>query len=145
LVPDDFDVPRDTRFAQFVLKPLGPEFNDADHAAWTSSIQHIQSTPGMVGRGWPPDEGFAAELNHHDLVQHAEEFEQRVAFAYTVLRPDTDDVLGCLYLDPGIRPGAVAVRSWVRADVAELDGVVRREVRDWLAQRWPFDEVVYAG
>ena len=89
--------------------------------------------------------GYSADRNLADLVQHAAEFEQRVAFAYTVLRPDADDVIGCLYLNPGPRPGAVDVRSWVRTDVAPLDGVLRQEVRDWLAQAWPFDEVEYAG
>jgi hypothetical protein len=145
LVPDDFDVPRALRSAQFRLAPLGPEHNAADHAAWMSSIAHIQHTPGFVGYGWPPDDGFAAEANLADLIEHADEFERRVAFAYTVLRPDEDDVIGCLYLNPGHRPGAVEVRSWVRADVAELDGVLRRAVREWLTESWPFDEVAYAG
>lgn len=145
LVPADFEVPLELRSAHFRLEPLGPQHNAADLAAWMSSISHIQSTPGFAERGWPPDEGFSADANLADLVRHAEEFEQRVAFAYTVLRPDAHDVIGCLYLDPGHRPGAVDVRSWVRADVANLDAVLRRAVRDWLAQDWPFDEVTYAG
>ena len=78
-------------------------------------------------------------------MQHAEEFEQRVGFAYTVLAPDADDVIGCLYLDPGRRPGAVDVRSWVRADNADLDSVLRQAVRGWLADAWPFTEISYAG
>jgi hypothetical protein len=145
LVPGDFEVPRELRTARFRLEPLGPQHNAADLAAWMSSISHIQSTPGFEERNWPPDGGYSAEANLADLVQHAEEFEQRVAFAYTVLRPEVDDVIGCLYLDPGQRPGAVDVRSWVRADVADLDVVLRQAVREWLAQSWPFDEVVYAG
>jgi hypothetical protein len=144
-VPVDFEVPRELRAAQFRLEPLGPQHNTADLAAWMSSIKHIQSTPGFAGYGWPPDEGFTPEANLGDLVRHADEFEQRVAFAYTVLRPDADDVIGCLYVNPGPRPGTADVRSWVRADVADLDGVLRRTVRDWLAQSWPFDEVAYAG
>lgn len=149
LVPDDFEVPRELRSAQFRLRPLGPEHNTADLAAWMSSIQHIQATPGFTERDWPPDEGFSVEQNLRDLVEHAEEFEQRVAFAYTVLRPEDEvgsgEVIGCLYLNPGHRRGAVDVSSWVRADVAELDAVLRQAVREWLDQRWPFDDVVYAG
>ena len=118
LVPDDFDVPRALRSARFRLEPLGPQHNVADLNAWTTSV---------------------------DLVRHADEFDRRVAFAYTVLRPEDDDVIGCLYLDPGPRPGSVDVRSWVRADTADLDPVLRREVRQWLTELWPFDEVVYAG
>jgi hypothetical protein len=145
LVPDDFVVPLDLRSARFRLEPLGPQHNAADLAAWMSSIEHIQSTPGFEGRNWPPDGGYSTEANLGDLVQHAEEFEQRVAFAYTVLQPDADDIIGCLYLNPGPRPGSVDVRSWVRADVADLDQVLRHAVRDWLAEAWPFDEIVYAG
>ncbi len=145
LVPNDFEVPRELRSAQFRLEPLGPEHNAADHAAWMSSIEHLQTTPGFAGRGWPPDEGISAEANLADLVRHADEFERRVAFAYTVLRPDADDVIGCVYFDPGPRPGSVDVRSWVRADVAELDAVLRQTVREWLARSWPFDDVAYAG
>jgi hypothetical protein len=146
LVPDDFVVPLELQTAHFRLEPLGPQHNAADHAAWMSSISHIQSTPGFAGHGWPTDEGFSAEENLGDLVQHADEFERRVAFAYTVLSPDSNaDVIGCLYVNPGALPGAVDVRSWVRADVADLDGVLRQSVREWLARSWPFDEVTYAG
>ncbi len=145
LVPNDFDVPPEFRADHFRLEPLGPQHNASDLAAWMSSIGHIQGTPGFHGLDWPPDEGFTAEANLVDLVRHDDEFERRVAFAYTVLRPDADDVIGCVYLNPGPRPGSVDVRSWVRADVADLDPVLRQAIRSWLADAWPFDEVVYAG
>ena len=145
LVPDDFDVPRVLRSAQFRLEPLGPQHNVADLNAWTTSVDHIRATPGFEGRSWPPDGGLSAEGNLVDLVRHADEFDRRVAFAYTVLRPEDDDVIGCLYLDPGPRAGSVDVRSWVRADTADLDPVLRREVRQWLTDVWPFAEVAYAG
>ncbi|MDT7793583.1 MAG: hypothetical protein QOD59_3019 [Mycobacterium sp.] len=54
-----------------------------------SSIAHLQTTPGFEGRGWPPDEGFSAERNLTDLEEHADEFARRVAFAYSVLKPDS--------------------------------------------------------
>jgi len=131
LVPPDFEVPRELRTTEFRLEPLGPQHNAPDLAAWTSSIRHIQQTPGFANHGWPTDEGYTAEQNLADLVQHADEFERRVAFAYTVLAPDSeDDVLGCLYFEPGDEPRSVAVRSWVRVDVAELDGVLRQAVRE---------------
>jgi len=145
LVPDDFDVPRVLQSARFRLEPLGPQHNAADLNAWTTSVDHIRATPGFEVRDWPPHGGLSAEGNLADLVRHADEFDRRVAFAYTVLRPEDDDVIGCLYLDPGPRRGSVDVRSWVRADTADLDPVLRREVRQWLAEVWPFDEVAYAG
>ena len=81
LVPDHFVVPIELRSASFRLEPLGPEHNARDHQAWMSSIAHLQATPGFEDRGWPPDEGFSAEQNLDDLVEHADEFERRVAFA----------------------------------------------------------------
>jgi hypothetical protein len=145
LVPDHFVVPTELRSTRFRLEPLGPEHNAADHAAWMSSIAHLQATPGFEGRCWPPDEGFSAEENLGDLVVHADEFERRVAFAYSVLDPVSDDVIGCVYIDPGDRDGNASVRSWVRADVAELDAPLRAAVRDWLTASWPFNEIEYAG
>src|SRR6185295_8671575 len=43
-VPDEFPVPRTLTNARFRLEPLGPQHNAADHAAWTSSIEHIRAT-----------------------------------------------------------------------------------------------------
>jgi hypothetical protein len=36
------------------------------------------------------------------------------------------------------------VRSWVRADHADLDVDLWRAVSDWLDREWPFARVVYA-
>ncbi|MDT5210473.1 MAG: hypothetical protein QOF67_2888 [Mycobacterium sp.] len=144
LVPDGFVVPTELRTPRFRLEPLGPEHNARDHDAWMSSIARLQTTPGFEGRGWPPDEGFPAEQNLGDLEEHADEFERRVAFAYTVLDPDSDRVIGCVYIDPGDQDGDASVRSWVRADVAELDAPLRKAIRDWLTESWPFNAIEYA-
>jgi hypothetical protein len=145
LVPDHFVVPTEVRFTSFRLEPLGPHHNAGDHEAWMSSIAHLQTTPGFEGRGWPPDEGFSAERNLADLEGHADEFERRVAFAYSVLDPDSDEVIGCVYIDPSDRDGSASIRSWVRADLAELDAPLRKAVRDWLTESWPFNDIEYAG
>jgi hypothetical protein len=145
LVPEHFAVPTHLRCPRFRLEPLGPQHNAGDHAAWMSSIVHLQRTPGFEDRGWPPDEGYSAGRNLADLQEHADEFERRVAFAYSVLDPDSEDVIGCVYIDPGDSEGNASVRSWVRADVAELDVPLRKAVRDWLAESWPFNEIDYAG
>ncbi len=94
LVPDDFVVPTELRSTSFRLEPLGPDHNARDHEAWMSSIAHLQTTPGFKDWGWPPDEGFTLERNLADLVEHADEFERRVAFAYSVLDPDSDGSSG---------------------------------------------------
>jgi len=45
-VPVGFAPPTSLATDQFHLEPLGPQHNQADHAAWMSSIEHIRSTPG---------------------------------------------------------------------------------------------------
>ena len=44
-VPDDFDPPRELKTPEFHLEPLGPQHNESDHVAWTSSIAHIRALP----------------------------------------------------------------------------------------------------
>ena len=51
---------------------------------------------------------------------------------------------GCLYIYPAKDGGGAQVRSWVRADVAELDAPLHAAVSRWLAERWPFERVTYA-
>jgi hypothetical protein len=69
----------------------------------------------------------------------------RVGFTYTVLDPDSGDVIGCVYLYPSKHDGHdVDVRSWVRADRAELDKPLQELVTGWLARDWPFTDPDYA-
>ena len=48
-VPPDFDPPLRLETPQLVLEPLGPQHNDRDYEAWTSSMDHIGATPGWEG------------------------------------------------------------------------------------------------
>lgn len=142
-VPEDFKPPRELVTSEFRLEPLGPEHNERDLAAWTSSIEHIRSTPGYPDGNWPPPEGMSLERNHADLVRHADDFVRRVGFTYTVLDGD-DDVIGCVYIYPDSTGNSDAeVQSWVRADLAELDLVLYGAVSSWLAAEWPFRSVRY--
>jgi hypothetical protein len=151
LVPDDVDVPSELVTADFRLVPLGPCHNASDHAAWTSSINHIRATPGFEGRSWPPEGGMSLAQNLADLENHATEFAERVAFTYTVLAPTTGEVIGCVYLKPPHEKPPhgqgvdVEVLSWVRADRAHLDTPLYRAVRTWLDTAWPFTAVEYAA
>jgi len=144
-LPDDFDPPTERVLPEFHLVPLGAEHNESDHAAWTSSIGHIRATPGFEAADWPPVEGMSLAANRSDLEAHARDFAERTGFTFTVLRPGTEDVIGCVYIYPAQdgEPGA-HVRSWVRADVAELDAPLHAAVSRWLAERWPFERVIYA-
>lgn len=142
-VPDDFVVPQGLAADGFRLEPLGPRHNEADHAAWMSSIEHIRATPGFRERSWPPPAGMSLADNLRDLTSHADDFEKRTGFTYTVL-DDAGKVIGCVYIYPGHADERVTdVRSWVCADRADLDGPLHRAVASWLASDWPFTEVRY--
>ena len=144
-VPADFDPPRELLLPEMRLVPLGAEHNESDHAAWSSSIAHIRSTPGFGSADWPPLEGMSLDANRGDLEQHARDFAERTGFTFTVLRPGTEEVIGCVYIYPAEDDEHdVKVRSWVRADVADLDAPLHASVSGWLAERWPFGRVLYA-
>lgn len=128
-----------------MLEPLGLEHNEADYAAWTGSIAHIRQTPGFAGRRWPV-ESMSLEQNAADLARHARDFGDRSGFTYTVLEPASGDVIGCVYFYPPRRNGYdVDVRSWVRADRAELDKPLYDVISQWLAGSWPFATPDYAA
>jgi hypothetical protein len=143
-VPEDFAVPEGLETPEFRLEPLGPEHNEGDYAAWSSSTDHIHASPGFEEWRWPYE--MSLEDNRRDLEGHARDFADRSGFTYTVLEPEGGDVIGCVYIYPDKNGVADArVRSWVRADRAELDLPLRRAVGDWLAEAWPFERVEYAG
>ena len=151
-VPGDFVVPVELRTPSLLLVPLGPEHNESDFAAWSSSIEHILATPGFPAEGetevWPHPMPLADNLA--DLVEHADHFERRLGFTYTVLDPvagpSLGEVIGCVYIYPvSDDPSFDAkVSSWVRADRGELDVELWRTVSDWLDEAWPFERVRYA-
>jgi hypothetical protein len=149
-VPDDFAVPDGLVARGFRLTPLGPQHNEADHAAWRSSIDHIRATPGFGGGNWPREMSLAD--NPRDLRRHARDFAARRGFTCTVPGTGAGDVIGCVYIYPprGQGPGGrerrrrAPVASWVRAGHAALGPAVHDAVAAWLERDWPFDAIQYA-
>src|SRR5215467_1057284 len=45
-VPAGFVAPLALATEQFELEPLGPQHNEPDYEAWSSSVEHIRRTPG---------------------------------------------------------------------------------------------------
>jgi hypothetical protein len=141
-VPEDFEPPPHLDVDGHHLEALGPQHNERDYAASTSSIEHILATPGYAGAAWPHE--MTIDDNRRDLQRHADDFAARTGFTYTVLGPDGSTVVGCVYTYPSDEPDFdVRVRSWVRAQDAWLDPVLYAGVRDWLRDTWPFEHVDY--
>lgn len=143
-VPAGFELPPPPRTASFWLEPLGEQHNEADYAAWASSVEHIHATPGFQSRRWPHP--MTLDENRADLVLHADHFDERLGFTYTVRSTDDDDVIGCVYIYPSDDAALDAsVRSWVRASHAQLDVELWRTVSDWLRTGWLFGPLDYAA
>jgi hypothetical protein len=143
-VPDDFEPPRELVADDFLLEPLGPEHNQDDYEAWSSSIEHIRATPGFPDGRWPRP--MTLEENRADLERHARDFAARSGFTYTVLDPSDRSVIGCVYIYPdkeGVDDAVVS--SWVRATRAGSDAALRELVSRWLIEAWPFERISYAG
>jgi hypothetical protein len=145
-LPEDFEPPTSLVTDQFRLEPLGQQHNAADLAAWTSSIEHIRSTPGYPDGRWPPPDGMTPEQNLADLRRHADDFTRRAGFTFTVLDPGDGDVIGCVYVYPTKADDwDVTVQSWVRADRAHLDVPLADAVASWLASDWPWKRLDRCG
>ena len=143
-VPESFIVPTRLETDDFVLEPLGPQHNQSDYAAWSSSRAHIHATPGWEDSKWPDDRDLDA--NRADLERHADDFRNRVGFTYTVLERINREVIGCVYIYPvPDNESDARVLSWVRADRAGLDAKLWRAVSDWIEADWPFATVEYAA
>jgi hypothetical protein len=143
-VPASFRPPAWPASDQFDLEPLGPEHNEADYTAWSSSIDHIHSSPGWEKSSWPRE--MSLEENRRDLERHADDFAKGAGFTYTVREPAHGAIFGCVYIYPAKDdPSVASVESWVTADRAELDQPLRAAVRRWLEREWPFASIDYAG
>jgi hypothetical protein len=142
-VPEDFEPPRGLEVGEFRLEPLGPQHNERDYAAWTSSMDHIRSSPGYPDGRWPREMSLGE--NRSDLERHARDFAEQRGFTFTVLDRG-DDVVGCVYVypaDDGVHDATVL--SWLRASEAAADDDFRRAIAGWLtSDAWPFERPGYA-
>ena len=142
-VPEGFEPPGNLVRHGFRLEPLGPEHNERDYAAWSSSIEHIRGSSGFgPNASWPRE--MSLEENRADHERHARDFSERIGFTYSVL-DEEERVIGCVYVYPAEDGTHDAhVRSWVTGLRAELDEALRRTVADWLASdAWPFERPLY--
>jgi len=141
-VPAEFDPPLGFAVGGFRLEPLGPQHNERDYAAWSSSIEHIRRSPGYPDGRWPRQ--MTIDENLADLERHARDFAARKGFTYTVLDA-SDDVVGCVYVYPaGDGLHDAVVQSWVRESEAAHDDAFRHAIADWVTSAaWPFQRPVY--
>jgi RimJ/RimL family protein N-acetyltransferase len=133
LVSDDFSVPDGLEHDRFRLRMLSVADVAKDFAAINQRVRP-DGTPD------PWSETTFLE-NLADLGWHEVEFKIRRSFAYTVVRPDESEVVGCVYLvPPPSDEHDVEVKLWVtrRAWEEGLDAMLEAAVREWIDGEWPF-------
>ena len=145
IVPDDFEPPQVLETARLRLRPL--TINDAvkDYDAVMTSEERLRTVYDPGGE-WPL--GLTLEQDIIELGWHQTEFQLRSSFAYTVVSLDESEVLGCMYIYPGRKPGHdVEIIMWVRQSRVEegLDQHLFETVESWIADCWPFANPAYPG
>jgi RimJ/RimL family protein N-acetyltransferase len=140
LVPDDFSVPEGLERERFRLRMLSVADVAMDFAAINQRVRP-DGTPD------PWSETTFLE-NLADLGWHEVEFKTRRSFAYTVVRPDESEVIGCVYLvPPPSGEHDVEVKLWVTRGAWDegLDAELEAAVRDWVDEEWPFRRPFWPG
>ena len=143
-LPLSFEPPTVVMRDEYVLEVLAPKHNDIDYDAWNSSISELQGIFGPSNEG--PEEGYSKRQNLEDLERHYKEFQDNIAYAYTILSTDQVSCIGCLY----IRPTSVAsydarVDFWFRNSHKQLEPSFLNELKVWLEHEWKFSAVAFPG
>ncbi len=135
---DDFNVPKGLEHDRFTLRMLAITDVAKDFAAINQRVL-ADGTPD------PWSETTFLE-NLADLGWHEVEFKNRRSFAYTVVRPDESEVIGCVYFyPPPDTEHDVEVKLWVTGKAWEqgLDAELEGAVREWVERDWPFERVFW--
>lgn len=143
-VPPDFPVPTRLETPEFTLRTLTVDDVVKDYDAVVTSVAHLKTI--WPGGTWP--EGLTLRQNLVDLGWHEKEFQMRQSFAYTVVSPTEDRVLGCVYVNPSHKAGHDAVvHLWARQSElgSGLEDRLYDAVRSWLRDVWPFAAPAFPG
>lgn len=130
--------PDELRTSEFLLRPLRETDAELDYEAVMESREFLRVWEQST---WPADD-FTLEANRQDLARHEREHTEGVAFTYTVMRPDEQECLGCVYTFPTGAPmysrpriSAVAEDAWAAHEAATYFWVRTSRLADGLDRR----------
>lgn len=139
-VPDEFVGPSIYKTENFTIRKLTVSDLQEDYIAVMESKDHIHELyTEEFTNGWPADT-LTIEQDENDLKRNEKEFNERVAFAYTVFDFENKKCLGCLYIDPSNCYDA-EITMWTRNEVTDL--LLYRVVKKWIENDWPFENTHY--
>ena len=145
-IASDFKIPEIYENEHFRIRMLTVNDVVKDYDAVMTSIDHLQGVFGP-NSNWPSKD-LTFEQDLIDLGWHQKEFQRRTSFAYTVVKLDESEVVGCLYIYPTSKGDYNAsIMMWVRAsEVANgLDNILFDSVKKWISEKWSFKKVAYPG
>lgn len=145
-VPKDFIIPLSINNTDFILRKLTTSDVEKDFEAVMSSKKNLRNI-FCENDEWPAD-NMTLQDNYNDLKEHEEEFNQRKGFTYTVVKPDEEMCLGCVYIYPWFgMTYDCQVYFWVR-DSEIKNGLERKLesfIRQWLQDKWSLNNPVFPG
>ena len=143
-VPKEYVVPTELIAEQFQLRILTPKVGVLDYEAVMSSKIRLRNIFASSTE-WPRD-NLSLEDNINDLTRHQKEFENREAFAYTVLDLSGKKCLGCVYIEPSNKSVYdCEVYLWVRDSHIKLDSDLLTTIKSWIKNSWPFEKEIFPG
>lgn len=153
-------IPAGLQTDEFVLRPIRVSDVERDYAAVMDTREDLRR---WEQDSWPADD-FTVEQNRVDLDDLERRHDARRAFTYTVLAPDGDECLGCVYIFPTTatflaKATVTPVRDdrwedvdavvyfWVRTSRAAeaMDRRLLQALREWFTDEWAFERPVYAA
>ncbi len=146
LVPSEFRVPAGLVTDEFRLRMLTVNDVVKDYEAVMTSRDQLRGVFGPQST-WPAAD-LTLEQDLIDLGWHQKEFQNRTSFAYTVMSLGESRCLGCVYIYPAAPADYDAqVILWVRQSelASGLEDRLLAEVKTWIAQAWPFEQVAFPG
>jgi hypothetical protein len=151
-------VPERLQDPEFVLRPLRVEDAELDYAAVMESKELLRC---WGGGSWPVDD-FTVADNVEDLKVHEREHRAVEAYTFTMMNPEENECLGCVYFTPliellergvnlgpndlaGVDDFETVVRFWVRSSRLDerLDEKLLDRLLSWLREVWAFDKVYF--
>jgi hypothetical protein len=139
-IPDEFIVPTIYKTENFTIRKLTVLDVQKDYIAVMEAKDHIHELyTKEYTNGWPAD-NLTLEEDENDLKEHEKEFNERIAFAYTVFDLENENCLGCIYIDPSDCYDA-EITMWTKDHVTDL--LLYKTVKKWIENVWTFKNAYY--
>jgi hypothetical protein len=144
-VDKNFKPPFQVKGDLYTLRKLTVEEVEKDYKAVMSSRESLRQI-FCENDDWPSDD-MTLEDNYKDLVMHQREFDQNEGFAYTIVTPDDQDCIGCLYIYPfPYGQYDSEVYYWFVDSVdAIMSDHLRNFLNQWLEEGFGLSKPVYPG